>query len=1242
MDGYPLGSLDHNVPYLLVSGLTTSNSELPLQENLKYERKILLKSKLPAAEGADAKALAKYFQSVDEQGKSWAAVGSKTPYRFRIKSVGRTIPLPPRQARLPERTETLESHHILHSPFSPLSPVSSLYPDGLIDAQWIKKHQELVPSVLLCFYTLTTDPTTTTLRDNELKNDIGELKAMLAKSGYKTRLAVALIAEPDSTASSLATGLQDRLENIRRGATLDPKSLFYIPPQDSDSELRGVVDSVLTTLYGSAVEYYRDLARHSRKKRSRGIAPPPTVPPTTGTSRTLSIPDWNLRYDFKSGVFAEFRQEYDAAVRFYEQAYGTLLGQDVLDVIPSWSPRWNEARLLSDVISIRCLRVHFWMGMTSLAVKRWQAHRDNIQDFVDRRGHGTANYGWQAWEARWAMVMADLIEKIQIPGLTNPSPSVFLPPDRSMMAERINPWEHLHHRGYWYRIAARHLGFRRRLAHSIPDDDRVPPEDPTVKEKFGYDTYLCPKPYEEHPLRGHGVNHSQLIIDCLIKAQAQFQSRNQTRTAAEISIECAKEMASTGSWQDVLSVLRPLWEESSFRSGGWINIAEDFAWLLRRAAVDEGEGDLVVAIDWELMHKRYTQRPNWHYDLSKSLEETTCSSKPEVRISDDQVEAPIVAGWAFVGKESRAGETCVAQLSLKSEAFSNAAPLTFKSLRIEFDGALKPIVLEHSPSEEKSEGKVSLAALTLEEVFDAESGDLPTMLKGEADLTLSPGNTLVVEMVIALREAGEVTSSTLQLNYSAESFDLSYTMDLGDLRNPAGWYTKGHNAPRYIRAESHMLHVQPRPPKLEIKYLNSSSQYYVSEPIKLRVQLVNGEDESVSVKLDAHLFGKVVPAFTLKANGEEQKVESAEEEARLTEFPIGDLASSSSLDVILTIDPAEEPTSYDLHLRASYHLDSDAATPITQMLPLQLTVVNAFESNYDLNPRLHPDPWPSLFDCDTISSSPDISEDTPTPFRGLSQSWCLMCHFASFALHDLKIVGMELKVLSNLKNARCEIVKQAETPKDGILVAPKTMHEARFDLVTQKVSLDDRHPVPLELGFVIQWQRQETDEDEDEDDAGPINTTTMYAGNYLVLGSEPRVLASASEIEMGKAMRLLLLDITIENPSNHFLTFGLNVEPSDEFAFSGAKQTTVHLLPLSRRALTYRLLPLVRGYFIRPGILVRDKYFQKTLRIIPTEGMKIDKEGLLVWITPIEGEGEEGKAAVEVDCDDDETGGSEE
>lgn len=515
--------------------------------------------------------------------------------------------LPPRRARLPETTEPLDSLPVLHSPFSPLSPSSSLYPDGLIDAHWLKKHQELVPSVVLGLYTISTDPTTTTLQDNRLKSDIADLKGKLAQSGYKTRLAVALLSDDDSTPATLSTGLQERLDNIRRGAGLDSKSIFYIPPQESPTDLRKVADSILTAVYGVAVEYYRDLGRHARKKRSRGVAPRPTVPPTTGTSRTLSLPDWNFRYDFKSAVLGEFRQEYDAAFRSFDQAYEVLLGQDVLDAIPSWSPRWNEARLLADVIAIRCIRLHFWMGQTSLAVRRWQAHRDRIADFVDRRGRGTQNYGWQAWEARWAIVMAEAMDKCQLKGLGPSDAALFLQPEKAVYGERLRPWELLHHRGYWYRIAARHLSARRKLAYDIPDEDRISPDvSPASKvagNAYGYDTYLCPEPHEEFPLDKKGVNHAELIIDCLIHARTQFQSRKQLRIAAELSLECAKEMASLEAWQDVLSMLRPLWEDTSFRSEGWLDISEDLCWLMRRAAVEEGRGDLVVSIDWELLNR---------------------------------------------------------------------------------------------------------------------------------------------------------------------------------------------------------------------------------------------------------------------------------------------------------------------------------------------------------------------------------------------------------------------------------------------------------------------------------------------------------------------------------------------------------------------------------------------------------------------------------------------------------------
>jgi hypothetical protein len=610
-DGYTPAFVAHNLPFIVISGLGSIDGE----ENGHLG--VQINSEIPPVDSEDGRTLLRHFREGNANDLAWNGREHVGRNKFKIRVVGRVCKkplgnivwywlltlrkeyiLPIRDAQLPSTKPTSPtSRPVIHSALSPLSPQSELYPDGLISSSWIEKHQEHIPSAFVVFYRFTSDPNLASKLDNQLKSDINTIKESWVRSGYKTRLVVALLSERSVGPS---TDIEERLANIRKSTGLDSKtSLFFLPQQSSAVELRAFVETIISTIYPLCIEYYRDLSKHSRRKRNRGIVPSPTVPPTSGTSQILSLQGWNVRYDFKLGVFAEFRQEMDAAVRSYESGYEGLLGPDVLEAIASWSPRWNEYRLLSDVFAIRILRCLLWNGNSTAAVRRWQSHRERIRDFVDRRGKGSSNYGWEAWEARWATIMAEMIKKVAMTGLVTDSGNIYLSPEKSIaIGERTQPWELLHHPGYWYYAACRHAISRRSLAQAISEEDRLPPSQSSSKPNT-YDDYLCPGPYEEFA----GFDHSQSILGSLSMAAAEYEARGQSRMVQEIQLLSAKELMRQKSWENALKILRPLWQKMTYRKEGWWNIVEEIGWALRNAAVHTGDGVSILSVDWELMNR---------------------------------------------------------------------------------------------------------------------------------------------------------------------------------------------------------------------------------------------------------------------------------------------------------------------------------------------------------------------------------------------------------------------------------------------------------------------------------------------------------------------------------------------------------------------------------------------------------------------------------------------------------------
>jgi trafficking protein particle complex subunit 11 len=486
-------------------------------------------------------------------------------------------------------------------------------------SHWVVKHQHLVPAAFVSFFAFTSDPARNSLNDNQLKNDINNIKGSLYKSEYKTRFAAVLLS--DKTVLE-APDIEERLANIKRATGLDPKnSLFVLPPNSSRVEIASVAVSILTALKPLCVEYYRDLTKHARRKKSRSNIPPPTLPPTRGTSQTLAALGWGIRYDFKLGVFAEFRQEMESACRHYTSALESLLGPDgVFETTASWSPRWDEARLLADITAFRIIRCLLWSGSTSMAAQSWENYRERIRSLVDRRGKGSLNYGWEAWESKWAKLMAQLIQRTELPifdvkdanedqkSTSTQAFAVFAPPEKAIpLGERMSPWHNLHHPGYWMRLAARHAIARRRLAYSLPEDDRTPPgQSPAsaMVNRYGtYDTYMCPEPHVEFPLPNLGIkgyNHSAEILDNLNQSISAFKSRGQQRLVERLQFDAGKEIMRIGNYAAARNVLKPLWRSTSWRQERWWGLLYELGRSLRECARLLADVETLVATQYEL------------------------------------------------------------------------------------------------------------------------------------------------------------------------------------------------------------------------------------------------------------------------------------------------------------------------------------------------------------------------------------------------------------------------------------------------------------------------------------------------------------------------------------------------------------------------------------------------------------------------------------------------------------------
>jgi hypothetical protein len=1119
---------------------------------------------------------------------------------------------------------------------------------------WIAKHQSRLPAALISFFYLTSDPNTSSLRDNQLKSEINNIRSVLASTNYKTKFVVILLAENGPIP---VQDLDDRIGVLRRATGLDAKTLFFLQYAVSPTEIVEFTGMVLASLSSFCIEYYRDLSKHARRKRGRSTVPLPTVPPTSGTSQVLPSQGWNVRYEFKLGVFAEFRQEMDAAGRNYEGAYEALFVSELLESISSWSPRFNEARLLADIIALRIIRCQLWTGQTTGAVRSWINHRNRIQDLIDRRGKGTGNYGWEAWEATWSQAMAQLVERADAVPLLPLEPldpllrktgAIFALPEKAIpMGERIAPWEALHHQGYWLRKTQPHIRRRRALALRLPEEDRASPgKSPAsviASKAHLYDAYLTLEPHLEHPIDGKpGYDYSSHIVSLLDAAVLHFSARNQVRAAELIELDIAKEHIRSELWEEALIILRPLWSQFAWRQAGWWKLLAEVGWALRACALRTADAETLLSVEWELHNRVFAPHEGHKYDLSQCLKVLAGnSSRPAIVIKAEQALSCVSARLCFAAAEGHVGEPLIAQLCLQSLSQFGSAPIRLTEVKIVFEGSLRSIRLLSAVADPGTETKSQARLLQvkwreLSMPTDASNLQSPTggmsPHVGSTSLIIGAGQAKVYDLRLVPREAGDVKVASISLMVDEEAFSLVYVLSQQEEGEVSWWESRnGELVSRRMgrNRDPTSVKILPKPPKLQITASNLRKTYYVNENVTLHMELLNEEEDAAIVSVEARLISPQAHYASIKWSdfGEAISHETSGTDHGFLALPIrnlGVLARLSSTRLAVNMTNTFDPLDHEFEITLRYHLESEPETPLSKITTFKLPFIRPFEANYDFLCQYDRRPWPNFFEPSaTVAGS---TRDYGKPLErahltatGVRQQYALIAKIFSFAVEPVIIEEVVVTTQNVIGGAVCYTAppsrrKRAENNGPDLileyaaeLIKPDETQNFEFTIDVQKDILGDRHSVGLDLALHIRWRRADDKES---------TTSMLEIPRYLAPVAEPRVLLTAHPNAEAPISGLRHLVFTIENPSMHFLTFSISMESSEDFAFSGPKATNVSLVPLSRHSVEYRVVSSKTNEWIRVNLGVVDAYFGKTLRINPAnEFVRSDKKhDVSVWI----------------------------
>lgn len=887
-----------------------------------------------------------------------------------------------------------------HSPLSPLTSTSDIYPDGLISTQWLQKYLYLTPSTFVSFHLINT---TSNTREEEIEADeklvrqINLLKAQLIVRNIK--LVVIIVSE---VLPSDDPTLNDRIFYLRKNTGLAARTgLFFLPPS-TEIELETLAETVCQLCFNNSIDFYTKIAKDVRRKRS---GQPKTLNISKEdaaqlTTSPLSNAGWEIRYSFKLAALAEFRQELESSVKAYEVTYEMALElfETLHPLTETPAARWNEFRIFLDTIVYKIIKLYFYASVPHLAYKKFLIHLRSVGNVLEKRGFKKDGFAYKNWRALQHLMLANLAVQGLSPGNTAIAPDA----DERVPADCMPRTGLLH-------LSAVHLWFDLLCddwSKETGDLDPFMSKDSTNLEEINTllkkslvaatKDFALPTPNER------SVGYTLYLLG------ESFLLHDRDHVSAQKYYKQAAEIYRKEKWKPLLTnILQRLYEISLKIE----DVEETVLSELELEINNEGKANVDSTGVDNLLSKLNLNEPK-KIDLKES----------------ERFSGFFTADYTFQSDECFLGLPARAQLSMTCNypISSKETLITLSEFTIEIEGQLASIHVSHDGfSTPNDSGFIMLDNLQLEQ----SDADYQVRLYGATtNLNFKPGQTVVFEFAQIPKKLGEASLKGLNIVLKHKNYLLDLAIPVKpNISGAVTWYDYDSNLIlRHIRVVNPFkIRLSPRP-SLVFIVIDNKGPVAFGEKLTINVSATNNEKEDVIVELQAKGLSSTGESVDFKWAHSQDNMDPSDLLQGLK------VAADNSESVALNIHvPENSINTITLELFVSYHTVTDNETLIKDDIVFSIPVIQPFVVNCDIYPRFHPKPWANYF----IPNAFNIEEEketfgmTPRVWRRWELLASVLCMIEK---ESIELLSSEINFVTS-EEVVCNVV---DTPEDKVQGKP--------------------------------------------------------------------------------------------------------------------------------------------------------------------------------------------------------------